>query len=239
VKISFIKTEYLLLTELNEFQGKLKELSKINYNKLRKSILDNGFSEPFVVWECAKEKKIYVLGGNQRLKVLTEMKNAREDIPEKYPCNFIECESKWAAKKLLLALASQYGHVTEDGLYEFSIENEFNGDFLKENFEFPGLDLELFNQGYFTDFIKKESKMHKCFNDDFKDAINNKNIENDISNINDEDFSQASKQERYPVTFILEYPDYKKWDSIKNNLGIKTDKAAFLTIINKKGLNLC
>jgi len=151
MKISFIKTENIELSKLYEFQGELKQLSKENYNKLRKSMFDNGFAEPFVVWEDKKENKIYVVGGNQRLRVLSGMKNAGEEIPSDYPCNFVECESRWHAKKLLLALASQYGQITQDGLYEFSMENDFNIDFLNENFNFPGLDLELFKIGYFGD----------------------------------------------------------------------------------------
>lgn len=112
MKISFIKTENIELSKLYEFQGDLKQLSKENYNKLRKSIIDNGFAEPFVVWEDGKENKIYVVGGNQRLKVLSSMKNAGEEIHDSYPCNFVECENRWHAKKLLLSLASQYGTVT-------------------------------------------------------------------------------------------------------------------------------
>jgi len=148
MKISYEKTENVKLESLNDFQGDLKELSKVNFNKLWKSMSDNGFSEPFVVWNCIKEKKIYVLGGHQRLKVLSEMKNAGEQIPDEYPCNFVKCNSKNQAKKLLLALTSQYGRITEDGLYQFSIENDIDGDFLKENYEFPYINLNNFINGF-------------------------------------------------------------------------------------------
>ena len=149
MKITYIKTEYCNIDDLNEFQGELKKLTKENFNKLWKSIQESGFSEPFVVWQD-KKKEIWVLGGNQRLRVLTERKKEGEEIPL-VPCNFVKLESRRAAKKLLLALASQYGEVTEEGLYKYAMENEFDIDFLKDNYSFPGIDLDEFDQEYFED----------------------------------------------------------------------------------------
>ena len=134
MEISYYKTELVKIDDLIEFQGELKELSNINLEKLWKSMEDSGFSEPFVVWES--KKKIYVLGGHQRLKPLKAKKNLGENVPDEFPCNFVKCAGKREAKKLLLALASQFGKVTEDGLYSYAIDNDFNADFLKENFDF-------------------------------------------------------------------------------------------------------
>ena len=156
MEISYYKTELVKIDDLIEFQGELKELSNINLEKLWKSMEDSGFSEPFVVWES--KKKIYVLGGHQRLKALKAKKNLGENVPDEFPCNFVRCAGKREAKKLLLALASQFGKVTEDGLYSYAIDNDFDADFLKENFELPGLDIELFCDGFFGNHAKIDNQ---------------------------------------------------------------------------------
>lgn len=156
MEIAFKKTEYIELDKLCEFQGELKELTKENYNKLYKQIKKK-FTMPFTVWQD-KKGKIHMLDGHQRKRVLNEMKNQGEDIPDKFPCNFIEADSEKEAKEILLSFVSQYGKVTDEGLYQFSIENDFEPDFLKENFEFPGLNLDLFCEGYFNDLIEEEPK---------------------------------------------------------------------------------
>lgn len=55
-------------------------------------------------------------------------------------------------------LASQYGRVTDEGLYQFAIDNELEPDFLKENFEFPGLNMDMFIEGYFDEKIEDNPK---------------------------------------------------------------------------------
>lgn len=152
MKIAYIKTEDLSMESLNAFQGKLKDLSSINFNKLWLSMVENGFSEPFVVWECKKDDKIYVIGGHQRLKVLLDKKSQGEELPDKFPCNFIECKNKKEAKLKILALTSQYGQITQDGLYEFSVENNIDNGFLKDRYTFPGMDLD----GFVTDYFEQD-----------------------------------------------------------------------------------
>ena len=155
MKMSFQKTENIAIKDLNEFQGELKELTKNNYNRLYKQI-KKAFTMPFTVWQD-KKGKIHILDGHQRLRVLNEMKCQGEKLPAKFPCNFIKADSKREAKEILMTFASQYGRVTDEGLYQFSIENHFDPEFLKENFNFPGLDLELFCDGYFGE-LEEDSK---------------------------------------------------------------------------------
>jgi len=156
MEISYYKTELVKIDDLIEFQGELKELSNINLEKLWKSMEDSGFSEPFVVWES--KKKIYVLGGHQRLKALKAKKNLGENVPDEFPCNFVRCAGKREAKKLLLALASQFGKVTEDGLYSYAVDNDFDIDFLKENFEFPSLDINQFESDFFDNSSHEDTE---------------------------------------------------------------------------------
>jgi hypothetical protein len=56
------------LHKLTPMQGDLKELSQINFNKLKQSILRHGITFPFFVWQSGGEN--YILDGTQRDRVL-------------------------------------------------------------------------------------------------------------------------------------------------------------------------
>lgn len=70
--------ETRLLDELVEFQGELKTLSPENAARLRREILELGFSEPISVWQ--HDGTCYILNGHQRVTVLRGMA-ASEDEP--------------------------------------------------------------------------------------------------------------------------------------------------------------
>jgi len=160
MKIAFKKTELVALKDLQEFQGELKELSKENYDKLYRQIKKK-FTMPFAVWQD-KKGIIHMLDGHQRKRVINELIIQGEpDIPKKFPCNFIKADSMHEAKEILMSFISQYGRMTDEGLYQFAIENHFDPQFLKDNFNFPGLDLELFCDGYFGDGIETENDPNK------------------------------------------------------------------------------
>jgi DNA modification methylase len=62
----------------------------------------------------------------------------------------IEAENEKEAKHLLLLISSRYGHITDDGLYEFIMTSELNFDELKEEIDLPEIDFKQFEQNYFT-----------------------------------------------------------------------------------------
>lgn len=135
------------IENLNPFQGELKSLSKKNYQKLRKEIIDLGFSEPIAVWR--HNRKLNILNGHQRLRVLSEMK--RKDgykIPP-IPIVEVEAKNKKEAKLKVLALTSQYGEMSDEGLYEFMNTSSLSMDDLKESFSFPEINLQRFEFSYF------------------------------------------------------------------------------------------
>lgn len=71
-------------------------------------------------------------------------------VPE-VPCNFIKCSSEFEAKKIILALTSQYGRITDETLYEFVIDNDIDFKILDENYELPNIKMERFIAGYFEE----------------------------------------------------------------------------------------
>jgi len=134
------------LETFKELQGNLKELSKANYEKLKASILKYGFSFPVF---CYKQKDThYILDAHQRIKTLKLLQEEGYYIPD-LPTVFIEAKDKREAKEKLLQLNSNYGKITDEGLYEFMNEPNFeiDADFLKQ-IDLPDIDLEKFELGY-------------------------------------------------------------------------------------------
>jgi len=152
ISLAYIKTEYHRLEELQEFQGSLKELSKDNAEKLWRQMVETGFSDPFKVWEDP-DGKLNLLDGHQRRRILLAKKSDGTEIviPDKFPCDYIQCRDKHEAKIRVLQFISQYGKVTDEGLYEFMVENELDPDLLKLDFDLPNLNTDQFIEGYFGD----------------------------------------------------------------------------------------
>ena len=113
-------------------QGKLKDLNKKSYNKLKNSLLLNGFFVPFFVWIAKEDEDViieaqdahikagghYILDGHQRLNLLIKEKVK----PFELPYLEIEAHSFHDAKKKLLAISSQYGKITQEGVDEFAFD---------------------------------------------------------------------------------------------------------------------
>ena len=104
------------IDQLTEFQGKLKERSAGDVEKIIKSIKKHGFSFPFFVWK--NDGKNNVLDGHGRLLALKQMAAAGEEIPA-LPCVYISAKNEAEAKEKLLKLNSQYGHMTAESVLEF------------------------------------------------------------------------------------------------------------------------
>ena len=116
IEIKCKGAEKLDIAVLKDFQQDLKNLSKNNKAKLKKSLLEHGFIAPFFVWK--NNNSNFLLDGHQRLKVLLEIKKEGIGVPE-LPVVYIEAKNKEDAKKKLLQITSQYGEFTFDGLESF------------------------------------------------------------------------------------------------------------------------
>lgn len=136
------------VTDLRPFQGNLKNLSAENYHRLKKEILELGFSEPVSVWDHKGE--LLLLNGHQRVRTLQQMIIEGYDCPE-IPISVIEANNKKEAKKKILALTSQYGEITKDGLYEFMSEAEISMKEIEESFRFPEIDFDNFKSDFFEE----------------------------------------------------------------------------------------
>ena len=127
----------LPLDELIVLQGDLKSLSAVAYHKFRKQLLENGFTSPFHIWVDPKTKKKNLLDGTQRLKVLKMMRDDGVQLPATLPAVVIEAQDKPHALRILLALATQYGKMTDESLSEFAIDAGISLEWIENHIELP------------------------------------------------------------------------------------------------------
>jgi hypothetical protein len=140
--------EHVALGDLVPFQGNLKDLSEREYEKLKKSLTENGIVVPFFVYDNTNEWVHEKFGavthpladGHQRLRV---MKNEGWEID--VPIVRVTASDEVDAKKKLLVISSQYGHVTQEGWDEFTADIE--GEWLKATVMFDALPLEFDHYG--------------------------------------------------------------------------------------------
>lgn len=134
--------------KLEPFQGNLKDLSNQNYEKLKSRILELGFSEPISVW--LHKEHHYICNGHQRLRTIEKMVTEGYECPD-LPINMIHADSFKQAKEKVLALASQYGEVTDQGLYEFLETNELDYNKLNEELRFPEINTQDFISNFYEE----------------------------------------------------------------------------------------
>ncbi len=127
------------LEQLYTLQGSLKSLSDGNYKKLRQVIIEEGISFPFFVWK--QRGKLWTLDGHQRDRTLNMMAMEGWRIP-KVPVDYIEAHDVKHAKKKILLISSQYGHMTETSLAEFADAADLDLRELNSSMDFPAVDLE-------------------------------------------------------------------------------------------------
>ena len=142
------------LDELNPTQGNLKDLTKENYTKLKKQILKNGFSFPFHIWKDGKMMRC--IDGHQRIRTLKAMRDEGYYIP-KLPVDYIDAKDEKHAKELILANISEYGNMTQQGLYEFIETAEIDFKDLVDDYRLPEIDTDSFIDEFYKE-LEDEDK---------------------------------------------------------------------------------
>lgn len=147
IKVQCDTKLHIDIENLLEFQGELKSLSELNYEKLKKQILEEGFSAPIFVWK--NDGKFYILDGHQRVRTCEKLKASGYKVPP-LPAVEIFAKTKLQAKKKLLSYVSQFGKVESQGLYQFIMDAEIDIADM-EDFEIPEIDMEAFKEEFFQD----------------------------------------------------------------------------------------
>lgn len=113
------------LEQVKGIQGNLKTINRKNLEKLKNRILKSGFNVPYHVWE--HDGQHYLLDGHQRTRALLELQAQGYAVPP-LPYDNIEADNLQDAKDKLLAISSQYGEFTMEGLREFTMGMEVDQD---------------------------------------------------------------------------------------------------------------
>jgi DNA modification methylase len=145
IQIRCTGSRTLPIEALEEMQGGLKDLSKENYEKLKKEILDTGFAFPVYVWK-SKDGRERIVGGHQRHRVLKTLQTLGYEIPP-VPVIDIEANDEQEAKRRILQDASSYGTVNSDGLEEFLHNANFSLEFAADSFRLPDVNLDRLFEG--------------------------------------------------------------------------------------------
>lgn len=121
-------------------QQDFKELPAIAKHKLKESILQNNFTQPFYVWEETKTGIIYCLDGRHRTLILEELSEQGNVVPDLLPATFIDCKDKQEAAELVLVYSSIYAKVTQQGLFDFIQLYELDLERMRTTVDLPDFD---------------------------------------------------------------------------------------------------
>lgn len=113
------------MEEVKGLQGNLKTITRKNLERVKARILRVGFNVPYHIW--IHEGNFYLLDGHQRTRALLELQAQGYAVPP-LPYDIIEADSLEDAKDKLLAISSQYGEFTMDGLAEFTMDMKLEDD---------------------------------------------------------------------------------------------------------------
>lgn len=121
---------HVSVTALVSLQDNLKDLTSREYNKLKKSLLEEGVFVPFFAWD--NSGVYYILDGHQRDRVFIN-----EGWEIDVPVVWVECKDLEHAKKRLLLISSQYGRITQEGWDNFTFD--LDEDWIQETVYFDAL----------------------------------------------------------------------------------------------------
>lgn len=124
--------EHVPFSTLTPFQNDLKLLTRREYQKLKRSLMEYGIIVPFYVW-IDDGGVCWINDGHQRHRVFTGEGWDRLDVP----IIRIAASTLVEAKKRLLVVSSQYGKITQEGWDTFTVD--MPQDWLMETVHFDAL----------------------------------------------------------------------------------------------------
>lgn len=137
------KQENVRWRELKWFQSEtFKELGNAELQKLKSSLKNNEFIQPFNVWDDGTN--IWILDGHHRQLAMRELASEGVDIAELLPANFLACANRKEAAKLVLIYSAIYANIAKKGLSEFTLEHDLDLQSLSLEIDLPSFDIDTF-----------------------------------------------------------------------------------------------
>jgi len=140
IKNKIGKIVYKDISELENFQGDLKTLTKVQAEKLKASIKRHGNIAPVFIWGSK------ILDGVQRTTIMKDM-----GMTEKIACVEIMADDEKEAKEILLQLSSAHGYIEDDKLHEFIETAGLDFEILKLEISPVNIRMETFEMCYYKD----------------------------------------------------------------------------------------
>ena len=172
MKIRILKTELVDWRNIEPLQpANFKHI--YNYKHIEKSILENGFVNPFFVWE--NQGVIYSIDGVTRKEILSNLEN----VPDLLPAVFIDAKNRQDAVKILLSVFN-----TKENPIDLEVLTEWVNI---EQVEVEVQSLNVVDVQDMKDEIENEtiSKNDPAINCTFKDSESLQKAENEIREIVD------------------------------------------------------
>jgi len=144
LKSRIVKSELVELKNLKWFQSEsLKNISDDSFKRLKKSIYENGFIQPFNVWHEEETGTDWILDGHHRKRAIDELvSEGLISMPEFLNANYVDCVDRREAGKFLLLYSSEYAHMTQEGFNEFVEFNEIELDDVIGEIDIPAIEFE-------------------------------------------------------------------------------------------------
>lgn len=150
VKVACDVKDHVPLDDLHPFQGELKSLSRDDFDRLRREIVETGIAFPVHVWKKPKDK-VFIMGGHQRVRVLKHLRDEEGFEVPAIPVVYVMAKNEAEAKRRVLQDVAQYGRVERQGLYEFVVESKMDPSNLVNSFRIPDIDLKSFQFEFFRE----------------------------------------------------------------------------------------
>lgn len=200
IPITCTSSHLVEVEKLQPIQGELKKRTREQLHSLRSLIIKHGFSFPIYIWE--NEGVNYTLDGHGRDFITKELikegylfEQKDGDVNSKLPAIFIDAKDRRHAKEKLLAVNSSFGTITDEGLYAFLFEEnyELKIDDIKANIFLPDISFSDFETKFVLDqeedeakeyqFIFSQSQLKNSIKDNFPEFKTTKEIVNGIIDI--------------------------------------------------------
>jgi len=146
IKIGEMQIKNIDYRKLQPLQGNLKDLSKKNYEKLKKSFQEKGLFVPMFVWQ--EEDVFWLLDGHGRERLFSKEKavfvDSKGNETFEIPALIIQAKDLKDAKEKILLISSQFQRITQEGFDEFTFD--LDASWLEDsiNFDaFPYLEKKL------------------------------------------------------------------------------------------------
>ncbi len=140
IGVRVLKSEQVRWRDLQFIQqDNFKGFSEEARQRLKTSLVDNKFVQPFYVWQDNQGAN-FCLDGKHRTLILEELITDGYQIPKMLPAIFVECADKKEAAELVLVFSSMYAKVSETGLYDFLKLHDIHWPDLEAFVSIPGIE---------------------------------------------------------------------------------------------------